>query len=582
MSYPKISDDDFQERINNKFAKYTIPKKRKTFNQICYPKEVELQEPQKFLAKYINPASPYKGILVYHGIGSGKTMTGITIGEAFKHTKRIVVVLPASLKGNFRNELRSKMTGNAYLTNTERDKLAGLHPSNDEYKEIIKKSDERINKYYDIYSYNKFVDLCNLGKMQLRSSILIVDEVQNMVSETGIYYETLYDTINNAPKELRVVLLSATPMYNAATEIPLTMNLLRLPFEFPTGADFEREFISKKFNKRLNEYIYSAKNLDIFKERIRGYVSFYRGAPPYVYPETILKYVRCEMSDFQYKSYVSVLVAEEKETKFTKMKRRTREFDTGYLYRLPNNFFIGTRLVSNIAFPNKDINEKGFKSLTGRYLKLENLKKYSIKFYKIMKRINAASGPVVVYSEFKNYGGLASFERVLQAEGFRHYSDYGEGPKRYAKWTGDEKMITREEVKAVFNQETNTNGSKLKVLLLSSAGKEGLSLLSVRQIHLIDNLWNMSKIEQVIGRGIRFCSHRRLPEEKRNVKVYIYLAVHEKEEETIDEYIMTLAQKKNKLIKEFEKAMKESAIDCKLFYNANVYKEENDPITCDI
>jgi len=88
-------------------------------------------------------------------------------------------------------------------------------------------------------------------------------------------------------------------------------------------------------------------------------------------------------------------------------------------------------------------------------------------------------------------------------------------------------------------------------------------------------------LEQVIGRGVRYCSHKGLPEEDRYIKVYIYLTTHPDEEETIDEYIKKMASKKNKLIKEFETAMKESAIDCKLFKNANVYKGEED-IICDI
>ena len=86
---------------------------------------------------------------------------------------------------------------------------------------------------------------------------------------------------------------------------------------------------------------------------------------------------------------------------------------------------------------------------------------------------------------------------------------------------------------------------------------------------------------QIIGRGQRTCSHRDLPEEKRNLKVYIYLSTHENEKETIDQYIAKMAKQKQNLINEFEHAMKEVAIDCELFKNANVFPEEGEELICD-
>lgn len=581
MSYPNIDDSDFNKEITDKFIRYKIPKKKKTFDEICFPKEFQLQLPQKLLSQIINPKTPYKGLLVYHRIGSGKTCTAINIGEQWKYKKNIVVVVPASLVGNFRGELRSQCANNEYITEKDREKLKKLHPSSDEYKEIIEKSDEKINKYYTIYSYNKFVSLAQHKKLNLRNSILIIDEIQNMVSETGTFYEVLYDMIHSAPLELRIVLLSATPMFDRPVEIALTMNLLRLPYELPTGVEFEKMFIKVTRNIRTGKYSYSAKNLDIFKERIRGYVSYFRGANPIAFPETTIKYVKCEMSEFQYKSYVTVLESE-KENKIEDRIRTIRSFRKGQILDLPNNFFIGTRLISNVAFPNKDINERGFKSFKGNALKLENLQNYSIKFYKIIKKINACPGPVFVYSNFLEYGGLKSFAKALEAQGYKDYTEFGEGRRRFAVMSGDETAKLKDEIKAVYNQIDNLNGSKLKVLLLSPSAKEGISLKGVRQAHILEPYWNYSRILQIIGRGSRHCSHRDLPEEKRNFKVYIYIAVHENEPETIDQYIAKLAKQKAKIIDEFETAMKEIAIDCQLNKHANVFPEFGEEnIICD-
>jgi len=89
----------------------------------------------------------------------------------------------------------------------------------------------------------------------------------------------------------------------------------------------------------------------------------------------------------------------------------------------------------------------------------------------------------------------------------------------------------------------------------------------------------MSRVLQIIGRAIRFCSHKDLPKMQRNVEVYLYLATRQKEN-TIDQYIWSLAKEKNKLIEQFEISLKESAVDCELFYNRNVYKTDEYKLKC--
>ena len=576
MAYPKPDDDKFYQKINSRFRQYEIPHKKRSFKSICYPKEYKLQIPQKFLGAYINPKTPYNGVLVVHKIGAGKTCTAINIAEKWKGKRKIFVVMPASLTGGFRAELRTPCPGNAYITEAERKKLRGLHPSSQEYRDIIHQTNKRINKYYNILSYNKFVQMYEDGDLNLRNSILLVDEIQNMISEDGKFYTTLYDAIHTAPSNLRVVLLSATPMYDKPVEIGLTMNLLRIPKPFPTGSEFDRIFIDIR-KSRSGRYTYKAKNLDKFKQMIKGYVSYYRGAPPYVFPESTIKYVKAEMSRFQYQSYVTVLQNESKENQ--KMKS-IRAFRAGEILELPNNFFIGARVISNIAFPNKSINEDGLDSLKPRHMDLDNLEEYSVKFYMIMKKINASRGPVFVYSNFKEFGGIRTLVKILEANGYSNYSKYGEGRRRFAVWSSDESGDKREEIKSVYNQPGNHNGSKIKVILGTPSMTTGVSLYRCRQIHILEPYWNYSKMMQIMGRGIRYCSHKDLPEEKRNVKVYVYIATHPDEEESVDEYIMKIALQKHKLITQFETALKEAAIDCTLFSYANSYKGE-DPIVCE-
>ena len=401
----------------------------------------------------------------------------------------------------------------------------------------------------------KFIHIINLlhylkeGKFSLKNAILIIDEVQNVVSEKGTYYDLLYEEIKKAPKDLRIVIMSGTPLVDKVSEIALTLNLLRLPKELPTGREFEKTFINVK--KKNDKNVYSLKNQNLFQQMIKGYVSYYRGAPEYVFPEMKIKYVKCEMSNFQLAAYRAVLESDMK----TEMKRHSLK--NLAIEDLPNNFFIGSRIVSNVVYPNKKINESGFESFRGKYVTVD-LGKYSTKFNEIMKRIESKSGKVFVYSGFKEFGGMKSFARVLDEFGYKNYADFGEGKKRYAIWSGDESQHLKEEIKSIYNNKNNLNGSKLRILLLSPSAKEGLSLYGVRQAHLLENYWNMSRMIQIIARGSRYCSHKDLEEEKRNIKVYVYLAVHESIDMTVDQYIYDLAIKKHKLIQEFEKIIKEA------------------------
>lgn len=572
MKYPDIKQDDFYDKINKIYKEYEIPKKKKKFEDICFPKKFELQYSQKLLSNYINPKTPYKGVLIYHRIGAGKTCTAVQIGEAWKKFRRVIVVVPASLKGNFRSELRSLCAGENYLTNEERKELSNYHPSSNEYKDIIKTSDKRIDEFYEIYSYNKFTDLAQNNNINLKNSILIIDEIQNMISEEGTYYQVLHDLIYKSPKDLRVVLLSATPMFDKPHELALTINLLRPEKKIPIGKEFDKKFI-RIIKSDDGNFNYEAKNLCIFKQYIKGLISYFRGAPPFVFPEMTIKYVNCNMSDFQYSAYKSILKNELKKANFSNIKKNVIESLS--VSNLPNNFFIGTRYVSNLVYPNRKIGTTGLKSFTYDKI-LNNLQEYSCKFDKIMKKIKYADGKVFVYSGFKEESGIKSFAHVLDAFGYKNYTEFGEGSKRYAIWSGDEDINLKEEIKSVYNQNSNLNGSKLKILIISPAAKEGISLSGVREAHILEPYWNMARLQQIIGRGSRFCSHKDLDEENRNIKVYIYIATHPNEEQTVDEYINHLAVQKNDLVNEFEKVIKESAIDCNLFKNANYYPELGD------
>ena len=554
--------------INKKFKKYKLKSNKDSIKKICQPKKFKLQPSQAFLGDFFNSKGSPKGLLVYHKIGAGKTCAAINMAEILKRKMNIMIVLPAALIGSFKNELRSECPGDIYITKKNRKKLLKLKPKMEEYKKIITRTNKKIDKYYKIYSYHKFVDLGQQNKIKLKNTLLIVDEVQNMVSESGTFYKTLKSIIYKADDKTRIVLLSATPMFDKPVEIALTLNLLRPEEQLPVGIKFNQQFLKIRENK--DGIYYKSKNLNKFKGMIKNMISYYRGAPIQSFPEEYFHQVRCKMNEFQWKSYLTALSSEE--------GYRRGSFRTGDIFKLPSNFFLGPRMISNVAYPNKSIGATGFSSFRGDKLQINNISEYSIKFYKIYKRINESEGPVFVYSNFKEYGGIKPFIKFIKKHKWKDYKTHGEGQKRFAVWTGDEHHHVKEEIKFIFNQKENHNGSKIKIMLGSPSIKEGVSLLRVEQVHILEPYWNMSRMLQIMGRAIRYCSHKDIAVRRQFVDVYLYLATYPGEK-TVDQYIWSMAKKKNKLISQFEKALKEMAVDCKLFYARNVYKDE-DPLIC--
>ena len=552
-------------KINEDFKQYKLKKSTATMSEICLPKKFKLQPQQLFLRDYFKSKLSGKGLLIYHQIGAGKTCTVISIAEVFKTKMNVIVVLPASLIGNFKSELQSECGGNIYMSETDRNTIKGLKSKDKKYKQIMNKSDKIIDSYYTIYSYHTFIDLCKKNKIKLKNTMLIIDEIQNMISESGTFYLNLQKVIERSDEKTRIILLSATPMFNKPEEIALTLNLLKLKKDLPTGDDFNKEFIQMTTND--GEINYKLINIDKFKSYIPNIISYYRGAEPQSFPKTIFTVVKCRMEPFQYKSYRTVLDAE-----------LQGNFMGRDILKLPSDFLLGPRLISNIAFPNKRIDMKGFASFSGSKLNKKNVIKYSKKFYKILNNISKSSGPTFVYSNFKKIGGIKSFIQYLEYNGYTNYRTHGEGKKRYAVWSGDEPLRAKEDVKRIYNNINNTDGSKIKIILGSPSIKEGVSLLRVQQVHIMEPYWNMSRMLQIIGRAVRFCSHKDLPSSKRAVEVFLYLATYPGEQ-TIDQSIWLKANKKQEVISQCETILKESAIDCKLFYNRNVYKNDK-PLKC--
>ena len=149
---------------------------------------------------------------------------------------------------------------------------------------------------------------------------------------------------------------------------------------------------------------------------------------------------------------------------------------------------------------------------------------------------------------------------------------------KYIMITGDARLSPDNDaaMKAV-TEEKNRDGKDIKVVLISQVGSEGLDFKCIRQIHILEPWYSMSRNEQIIGRGIRNSSHKYLPFEERNVQIFMHATIlaERPEEETADLYVYRVAEKKAIQMGKVTRLMKETAVDCLLNHSQTDLTADN-------
>ena len=232
---------------------------------------------------------------------------------------------------------------------------------------------------------------------------------------------------------------------------------------------------------------------------------------------------------------------------------------------------------------NPDTSRSDKDSKTGKAtIKISSLLKEmwscSPKFVNIILRILISPGNVIVYSNYVRMEGLEIFKVYLEVFGFVNYFDkQPNNGMAYGEYHGGiSDKDKKENMKTVFNSSENARGDIVKVFLISPSGSEGITVNNVRQIHIVEPHWQEVRVEQVIGRGNRQCSHKDLPMKERHLIVYRYHMRRESERPTTDQEIYDIAMRKQKLINTFLRAIKEASIDCELFKEHNKAGEIED------
>jgi len=710
--YPDISDPNFAARLARKTEFYDLASKPVSEDS-CKQADgtFDTTSIQRLVARFLHPDTPYNGVLLYHGVGVGKTCSAITVAETYLAAmpyNKVFIISPKAIAEGFRrtifdvNRLVSsskeeyaltkslwkspQCTGMTYLqlTNTTQ---------NPNKEEIAKEVDKLVKQRYKIMGYlafanwveNRFKEIPDvisgeeLTKRKIAKlselfadHLIIIDEAHNLRdAETdtvvaaasgeevadepdvvklteqaeGKKLTPILQDILRVAEGLRLMLMTATPMYNIAPEIVFLLNLLSLN---DTKDDSMRLDVGQVF--KIDGQFKPGGDEKLVR-LIKRYVSYMRGENPNTFPLRLTppehagmnfmeRYPTISISSKEGKDGMVHLTEDDKkimktlplivhEVADTENGKALRKYLSRNKEPVADNDAASNRgtevtdfmleqtmQLGNIYYPNGTFGGNGWSS----YMKeiTTNINGVKVKQYRwvqapeeaenmplsvtdvfrdelitwapkiasIVKSITEGEGISFVYSRYVKAGALPiaialellGWVRVL-ADGtpapLLLNSGMPKSTKFYVLLTSDPGLSPNFPAllryATTIKTEAEANGSKVKAIIGSQVASEGLDLKCIRQIHLLDGWYHLNRIEQIEGRGVRYCSHVNLPLDKRNCLIYLH-AGNVGKYETADLYAYRLAVRKAQPIGRVSRLMKINAWDCMLNIDAILLK----------
>jgi len=437
------------------------------------------------------------GLILMHGLGSGKTRSSI---EAYKELGLPAeVVLPAALQGNYEKEVQ---------------KWVGQQPA-----DLNIRSQQTLARN-------------GANPEDFKGKLMIVDEAHRLRNNGSSLLTAL-----KGVKPAKRLLLTGTPIYNQPSDIANLINLAAGKTVLPENAsEFDQKYIKREttypsafhhllgLSPRRENVV---KNKEQLREVFHKYIDFHGGNPEGM-PQVTDKRVSVPLAKRQQQLYGAMMgqLSGPLRTKVQMgLAPNRRELEK----LVP--FLSGARMLNN--------GTAGFEENPEHIVS----PKIDQAFGYLKKNLDAdPSYKGLVYSNYIE-NGINPYKALLD----KHQIPYGE-------FTGEADSQKREQ------QIQDYNAGKLRALLVSSAGAEGLDLKGTRLVQLLEPHFNNEKIKQVVGRAARYRSHDALPEDQRNVEVQHYLSqmprslidrLLGRKPVSTDEYLQNLADDKERLSKQF-------------------------------
>jgi len=366
----------------------------------------------------------------------------------------------------------------------------------------------------------------------------------------------------------------------------------------------------------------------IYSDSVSTYRIFSRAFCNFVFPREILRPMKNEGQDLK----TAILEGDQNEDDLDATSVSLRVLNVDGKYEADDEEALIEKVDKSYpqrikaALDNLRVNSSQFLTPTA-------LKTYSPKFLAILTNILDEDnvGLSLIYSQFRTLEGIGILALVMEQNGFTQFKikkvagewQIAIPPEKqdwptYALYTGTEDAEEKEIVRNVYNgdwdkipntikrwlqgkAENNNHGEIIKVFMITSSGAEGITLKNTRYVHITEPYWHPVRIEQVIGRARRICSHNKLPRDEQNVKVFIYLMrftnaqlipisadgmaskellkkdvskLDKSTPLTSDQALYEISTIKEGINKQILSAVKGSSIDCSL------HAKGNDPVIC--
>jgi hypothetical protein len=597
----------------------TLKQMREDMCSISASRDFKLQSNQRFLRRVLSPDSPTRNLLMVHGTGVGKTCTAIQIAEEYIirpefQDKRVFVLANPSIQENFKSQifditrvnpdtdgviLSKQCTGRRYFDMIQRSQSEPLrYTDKTSQQRIMKLASRIIGEFYEFQGYQGFAKIVTDKQQELKSQnemdawihktfdnrLIIVDEAHNLRETTetessklvAVALERVLKTANG----ITLVLLTATPMYDQYDELVYYFNLFL-------------------WNDRKQGLKDSVKASDIFTEngefkdggetRFRGwcqdYVSYVKGGNPFTFPfrlpppDSLIA-----PADRTTDIFNNVITDQRKYLTLTKsfVTPQQEKAITGLTVKATSDPRLICMMPENKTFREtfeRSDNEYVYKN--EKFLAPSKIALYSSKFGLIANILGSSSGVAFVYSNLAE-SGAQLFGMCLEEHGYEPAvgqrllketsNEVPRGSKgKYVLFTSDISDSDINKALVRLRRPENSDGSDIRVVIASPKVSEGVDFRYVRQIHVLDPWFNMSRIEQVLGRGMRTCSHALLPFEEQNCTVYLHVCRYPNStQETLDEYIYRVfVEGKGHKIAKVKRYVMESAMDCPLQEDIN-------------
>lgn len=643
-SYPDMdaTGEDFEAIIAAKEEFIELASDPREVPQVHHDNRTELLRHQELIIRYM---AQYDRLLLFHGLGTGKTGAAVGVGEFFleniprasvsmletylenkhSHIRRVyVLVRGRSLRVEFTSQLVNVLTNGRFITSQV---LASQTP-----RQLMSSMTSAISNEYKVLTYGVFIGMiygniepseeeANMGIILanisaiVNNSLIIVDEVHSLRlvmtndsedeeidTTTRRERETLYRRFHfvfHTMEYCKLLLMSGTPLISEVSELKGLLNLL-LPEERQISPDLDMETVS----------------VEDLEQYTRGIVSFIRVRSP----DVVVTRAGIVMEN-------PLLSPATQTGEFILYPSTMTEFQARVYLNTPSGVFERYRQeASDFVFPDGSFGSKGFKKyiqkLTqGSYYPTRELeiwlndperqKAMSIKYYTIGRLIQERPGLSFVYMAAKVHGsGAIVFGLLLESLGFSRFKQIIRDPskvrpgKRYALITSattDEEQIS---VINVFNSPENIDGDLIKVIVGTRVTRDGLNLHNIRDIHFASGDWTESSNAQAEGRGLRAGKHKGLLDKLReemeekglepadavvDVTVFRHVALVSEEEQTkfggnpqsVDVLIYGAAEKRDISIRRVLRLMMRTAFDCPFHLKRNLVDGKDYSSECD-